>query len=190
MKNLIPLLFAALVVSGCRSSKSPYDYMENWLIREDAVRPFAIPVDVLYVQDRLYFRSESLPEMQTKAMDAVGREKFAGIARVFSPLVDCEEDIKKAVEWYIKHHNGTGRPFVLIGEGEGGELLKSYAEKNTAWLEKNGLVASFYSKLPDKDFISEGMIQTIKRRAATVRYRRQWDREMPANMIDEGQAVR
>lgn len=191
MKNLIPFLFAiAAFSSGCLSSKSPYDYMENWLIREDAVRPFAVPVDVLYVQDRLYFHSESLPEMQTIAMDAVGREKLAGIARVFSPLVASEEDVEKAVEWYIKHHNGTGRPFALIGEGEGGALLKSYAEENAVWLKEKGLVANFYSKLPDKDFVSEVMIDTIKRRAVTVRYRRQWKREMPVNIIDEGQAVR
>ena len=71
MKNTIPLLLAAFVVSGCLWSKSPYDYMENWLIREDAVRPFSVPVDIIYVQDRLYFESGMLPLMQSIAMDAV-----------------------------------------------------------------------------------------------------------------------
>ena len=101
MKNLIPILLVAAAVSGCQS---PYDYMENWLIREDAVRPFAVPVDVLYVQDRLYFSTDSLPGMQSLALDAVGRGKFTGFARVFSPLVACEEDVEKAVKWYLKHH--------------------------------------------------------------------------------------
>jgi len=176
MKNLIPILLVALAVSGCQS---PYDYMENWLIREDAVRPFAVAVDILYVQDRLYFRAELLPEMQTLAMDAVGRGKFAGSARVFSPLVTSEEDVEKAVKWYLKHHNSSSRPFVLIGEGEGGSLLMAYAEKNADWLNKKGLVASFFTPLPDKDFVSDEMVRTIKSRAAEVRYRRQWGREMP-----------
>ena len=180
MKNLIPILLVAAAVSGC---KSPYDYMENWLIREDAVRPFAVPVDVLYVQDRLYFSADSLPGMQSLALDAVGRGKFAGFARVFSPLVACEEDVEKAVKWYLKHHNSSGRSFALIGEGEGGSLLKSYAEKNAEWLEKKGLVASFFTALPDKNFVSEEMVRTIRNRAASVRYRRQWGREMPDGML-------
>ena len=76
MKNLIPILLVAALVPGC---KSPYDYMENWLIREDAVRPFAVPVDIIYVQDQLYDSMKALPEMQSIAMDAVGRGKFDGI---------------------------------------------------------------------------------------------------------------
>ena len=169
MKNTVAILFAVAAFSGCLSSKSPYDYMENWLIREDAVRPFAIPVDIIYIQDRLYFATDSLPLMQSVAKDAVGRGKFDGFARVFSPLVACEEDVEKAMKWYIKHHNGKGRSFALIGEGEGGALLKSYAEANAEWLAKTGLVASFYSELPDKEFVSEEMIHTIRCRAAAVR---------------------
>lgn len=182
MKNLIPALIAAVLVSGC---KSPYDYMENWLLREDAVRPFAVPADIIYVQDLLYDNVSALPEMQSTAMDAVGRGKFNGFARVFSPLVATEDDVEMAVKWYLKHHNGSGRPFAMIGEGEGGELLKTYAEKNAAWLEKKGLVASFFVSLPDKDFVSEEMIRKIRNRASAVRYRRQWGREKPEGMLGE-----
>ena len=182
MKNLIPLLLFAALVSGC---KSPYDYMENWLMREDAVRPFSVPVDVIYVQNQLYDNMNALPEMQSIAMDAVGRGKFNGLARVFSPLVANEEDVEKAVEWYIKHHNSSCRPFALIGEGEGGALLKKYAEENAGWLEDKGLVASFFAERPDKYFVSPDMIRTIKNRAAAVRYRRQWGREMPEGMLGE-----
>ena len=182
MKNLIPILLVAALVPGC---KSPYDYMENWLIREDAVRPFAVPVDIIYVQDQLYDSMNALPEMQSIAMDAVGRGKFNGFARVFSPLVASEDDVEKAVEWYLKHHNSSGRPFAFIGEGEGGEFLKAYSEKNGDWLENKGLVASFFVSLPDKDFVSEEMIRTIRNRAAGVRYRRQWGRERPEGMLGE-----
>ena len=176
MKNLIPILLVAALMSGC---KSPYDHMENWLIREDAVRPFSVPVDIIYVQDQLYDSMNALPEMQSIAMDAVGRGKFDG------PLVASEDDVEKAVEWYLKHHNSSGRSFAFIGEGEGGAFLKAYSEKNDDWLEKKGLVASFFVSLPDKDFVSEEMIRAIRNRAAGVRYRRQWGRERPEGMLGE-----
>ena len=182
MKKLLPLLLAAAVVSGC---KSPYDYMENWLIREDAVRPFSVPVDIIYVQDHLYDSMNALPEMQSIAMDAVGRGKFDGFARAFSPLVASEDDVERAVKWYLKHHNSSGRPFALIGEGRGGALLKTYADENVEWLEGKGLVARFFTELPDKDFVSAEMIKKIKNRAAAVRYRRQWGREIPGGMLGE-----
>lgn len=182
MKSLIPILIVATFMSGCTS---PYDYMENWLVREDAVRPFAVPVDVIYVQDRLYDSMNALPEMQSIAMDAVGRGKFTGLARVFSPLVASEDDVEKAIGWYLNHHNSTGRPFALIGEGRGGALLKAYADENASWLEGKGLVTSFFAERPDRDFVSQDMIRTIKNRAAAVRYRRQWDKEMPEGMLEE-----
>ena len=185
MKSTIALLFAVSVVSGCLWSNSPYDYMENWIMREGAVRPFSVPVDVIYVQDQLYVSMNALPEMQSLAMDAVGRDKFSGFARVFSPLVANESDVELAVEWYIKHHNDSCRPFALIGEGEGGALLKAYAEKNAVWLEKKGLVASFFTDVPYKEFVDAEMLRTIKNRAAAVRYKRQWGREMPKGMLEE-----
>ena len=180
--KLFAILLSAAVLSGC---KSPYDYKENWLIREDAVRSFSVPVDIIYVQDRLYDSMKALPEMQSIALDAVGRGKFEGFARVFSPLVASEDDVENAVEWYLDHHNGSGRPFTFIGEGAGGALLKAYAEENADWLEKKGLVASFYSETPDDGFVSADMIRVIKNRAAAVRYRRQWDREMPEGMLEK-----
>ena len=178
---------AVTATSGCLSSKTPYDYMENWLIREDAVRPFAVPVDVIYVQDHLYVSMNELPKMLSTAHDAVGRGKFSGFARVFSPLVASEEDVENAVEWYIKHHNKSGRSFVMIGEGEGGALLKAYAEENAEWLEGKGLLGFFFTEVPYKDFVSKDMIRTIRNRAAAVRYQREWDREIPPTMFEEGQ---
>ena len=183
MKNrILALLAAVAAVSGCRS---PYDYMENWLVREDAVRAFSVPVDVIYVQDQLYVDLTALPKMQSTALDAVGRGKLDGFARVFSPLIANEDDVENAVKWYVKHHNKTCRPFALIGEGRGGALLKAYAEDNADWLEGKGMVASFFSDVPDANFVSQEMIHTIKNRAAEVRYRRQWGRDMPEGMLGE-----
>jgi len=184
MKNAIVLLFAAAVLAGCLSSGSPYDYIENWLVREDAVRPFVVPADVIFVQDPLYVDVNALPVMLSRARDMVGRGRFHGVARVFSPLVANEDDVKKAVDWYIGHHGGRGRPFVFVGEGAGGALLKSYEEKNRDWLDRNGLAASYYSEAANVDFVTDDMVLDIRNVAAALRYRQQWGRDMPVGMLE------
>ena len=182
MKNVFALLSVAGILSGCASSPDPYDHLENWLVREDAVRPFAVPADIIYVQDRLYVDMDELPSMQTYAKDAIGRGKFHGIARIFSPLVVREEDVEKAVKWYLKRHCDGTRPFFFIGEGKGGALLKSYGEKNMKRLSGKGLAAGFYSEKPDIRFVSAGMVDEIRKISLKKRYGRQWGREMPDRM--------
>jgi len=181
--NKLPLLLASILLAGCLSSKSPYDHLENWLIREDPVRQFSIAADVIYVQSDLYVDMNNVAAMYTYARDAVGNGKFDGLARVFSPLVAMPEDVEMAVKWYLdKHHTGK-RPFVFIGEGVGGALLKAYEEENEEWLLKRGLVAKFYTEKPYKGFVSEDMLREIRNAVAIARYRAQWGREMPANML-------
>ena len=48
MKRLAATILAASALAGCTTS-SPYDYVENWLIREDPVRTFVVPSDLFYV---------------------------------------------------------------------------------------------------------------------------------------------
>ena len=114
-----------------------------------------------------------------------GGHSFEGIARVFAPLVSCLDDVEMAVTWYVKHHNTTRRPFVLIGEGQGGELLKTFAEENREWLVGKGFVASFYSKTPDPHFVSDEMIRMIKIRSAGARYQREWGRVVPEGLLEK-----
>ena len=185
MNRLAIAIVAPALIAGCMSSKSPYDYAENWLMREGAVRTFTVGSDLIYVQDRLYLSMNDIPFMSAHAMSEVGNGRFRGIARVFSPLVANADDLEKAIDWYLSKHHDGDRPFAFIGEGEGGAFLKAYSEKNYDWLEKKGLVASFFVSLPDKDFVSEEMIRAIRNRAAGVRYRRQWGREMPEGMLGE-----
>ena len=181
--NKSPLLLASILLAGCLSSKSPYDNLENWLIREDPVRPFSIAADIIYVQNDLYVDMNNVAAMYSYAKDAVGNGKFDGLARVFSPLVAMPEDVEKAVKWYLdKHHTGK-RPFVFIGEGVGGALLKAYEEENEVWLLKRGLVAKFYTEKPYKGFVSEDMLREIRNAVAIARYRAQWGRDMPADML-------
>ncbi len=181
--NKSPLLLASILLAGCLSSKSPYDHLENWLIREDAVRPFSIATDIIYVQNDLYVDMNNVAAMYAYAKDAVGNGKFNGLARVFSPLVAMPEDVEMAVKWYLdKHHTGK-RPFVFIGEGVGGAMLKAYEEENEEWLSKIGLIARFYTEKPCKGFVSEDMLREIRNAVALARYRAQWGREMPENML-------
>ena len=184
MKKIPYLLFAALL-AGCLSHKTPYDHLENWLIRDDPVRPTFIPADVIYVPPELYVDVKAVPRMYSYAKDAVGRRKLAGVARVFSPLVANEEDVRFAVEWYLKNHHEEMRPIVFIGEGEGGALLKAYEEHNASKLAKLGLVKSFYAEKPYEGFVSEEMVGQIKHAIARAKYRLQWKREMPEGMLEQ-----
>ena len=173
----------AAVLSGCSFYGSPYDRTENWIIREDPVRPFAIPADVFYVQSTLYESAANFHMMDSYAKAEVGKKRFKGLARVFCPLIATQEDLNKAVEWYFKYHHTWGRPVVFIGEGEGGRMLKAYEEDHDFMLKKRGLVASFYTEDSHKGFVTDEMVSKIRVAVARSRYRETWKREMPDQML-------
>ena len=178
---VVPLLLSACA-AGCFSLSSPYDYAENWVIREDPVRDFAVPADVFYVQSLLYTNTVFASHIHAHAKGEVGNGRFAGIARVFSPLVANPEDLELALDWYFKYHHEGRRPFVFIGEGEGGAMLKAYEEENSKRLLKDGLVASFYREIPDSGFVTDGMVEEIKQAIVRARYKNIWGRDMSAAM--------
>ena len=180
----VPLLLAACA-AGCFGTKSPYDYAENWVIREDPVRAFAVPSDVFYVQSLLYTNAAIVTHIYAHANNEVGNGKFSGVARAFAPLVATPDDLEKALAWYFRYHHEGNRPFVFIGEGDGGAMLKAYEEKNYGSLKKKGLVASFYQEIPDSGFVTEEMVKKIKLAVARARYKNVWWREMPDTMQDE-----
>lgn len=185
MKRLAIALAVPALVAGCLSAKSPYDYAENWLMREGAVRTFTVGSDLIYVQDRLYLSMNDIPFMSAHAMSEVGNGRFRGIARVFSPLVSCEEDLAKALDWYLSRHHGGNRPFSFIGEGRGGAFLKAYEQKNAEFLRKKGLIASYYCDEAREGFVTDEMVREIKTAVLRVRYRAQWGRDMPDGMLGE-----
>ena len=186
--NRLILPLASILVAGCFSTKSPYDYLENWLIREDPVRPSFVSVDIIYVQGDLYVDMNNVSAMSTYAKEAVGKGKFDGIARVFSPLVATPKDVELAVKWYLDNHHTGERPFVFVGEGAGGAMLKAYETENADRLAKLGLVARFYTEKPYKDFVSDDMVREIKNAVIRVRYRSQWRRDMPDTMLKNDRA--
>ena len=176
-------IFAALsvfLVAGCRS---PYDYSENWLVREDATRPFAVPSDLIYVQSIPYTNVSDIAKMSTYTRNEVGNGKLGGLSRVFAPLVSNSEDVEMALKWYLRHQHDSGRPFVFIGEGVCGALLEQYEADNAEDLKDMGLVASFYTKIPHSGFVTKKTVQEIRNALARKRYREQWNRDMPSDML-------
>ena len=184
-KRITVLLLLAVCAAGCFCTTTPYDYAENWVIREDPVRAFAVHEDVFYVQSLLYTNVASAAHIYAHARGEVGNGRFSGIARVFSPLIAAPEDLERALDWYFKYHHEGRRPFVFIGEGEGGAMLKAYEEENSKHLLKNGLVASFYREIPDSGFVTEEMVKEIRLAVARARYKGIWGREMPSSMQSE-----
>jgi len=182
-RAFLPVLLAA-ALAGCQSH-SPYSYMENWLICEGATRTFAVPADVFYVQGTLYNNVANVPMMYSHARAEVGKGRFSGIARVFSPLVANEEDVALAFKWYLMHFHERKRPFFLIGEGEGGKLLKRYEMANLQCLKVMGLAGSYYTEVGHKGFVTPELVKKIKADLAHLRFRTAWGREMPEGMVHD-----
>ena len=181
---ILPVLLAS-TLSGCLSYTSPYDYVENWLIREDPVRTFVIPADLIYVQGDLYTKLTNVHKMQDHARLEVGYSKFSGSARVFSPLVASPDDMEEAMKWYFRYHHRKNRPFIFIGEGEGGHLLKEYEQKNAEDLREKGLVASYYTDIHQRGFVSPDMVEEIKEAIARARFKNIWGKDMPEGMLTD-----
>ena len=184
MKKKLLCLSALALVAGC-FSPHPYEHLENWLIREDPVRMFAVPADIFYVQGDLFTKKASVPMMADYAQMEVGNKKFHGVARVFSPLIASAEDLEEALNWYFKYHHEGHRPFIFIGEGEGGRLLREYEENGAEDLKKKGLVASFYTDDYRKGFVTAETVGKVKRAIERARFREIWGREMPEDMLSK-----
>ena len=177
-------LVLAVTLGGCVFFSSPYDCMECWLIREDAIRPFATRADIFYVQSSLYTSVEKVPLMHAYAQSEVGRGRFNGVARVFAPLIASEKNLEAALDWYLSHHHERKRPLVFIGEGTGGAWLRKYEKEHAESLKDAGLVASFYTDGTHKGFVTGEMVKQIKAAIVRAHYQSVWGREMPAGMQD------
>ena len=177
--HICALALLALPLAGCFSHTSPYDYVENWLMRDDPIRTFVIHSDVIYVQSELYTKLADVQKMQDHVRLEVGKDKFNGVARVFSPLVSSAEDMEAALKWYFRYHHKKDRAFIFIGEGEGGRLLREYEEKHADDLREKGLVASYYCDEHKRGFVTQEMVEEIKEAVARARFRKVWGKDMP-----------
>ena len=169
-------IFAAALVAlaGCRSS--PYDYMENWAMREDAVRSFSVGADVIYLQGLLCTNVSEVAKITAYVRSEVGKGRFTGIARVFSPLVACDEDLEMALDWYFDHCGD--RWFFFVGEGAFGAMLKAYEESRSEELREKGLLASYYTENSHEGFVKDSMVRAVRDAVVARRYREQWGRDL------------
>ena len=183
--RICALALLTLPLAGCFSHTSPYDYVENWLVREDPVRTFVIHADVIYVQSELYTKLADVQKMQDHVRLEVGKDKFGGIARVFSPLIASPEDMEAALKWYFRYHHKKDRSFIFIGEGEGGSLLQEYEQEHADELREKGLVASYYCDEHKRGFVTQEMVDEIREAVARARFRHIWGKDMPDGMLTD-----
>ena len=139
--------------------------------------------DLIYLPDDLYVSMANLHNVKVRTRNTVGYGRFENIARVYSPLVATPDDLEKAMDWYFSKQHQKDRPFVFVGEGKGGELLKAYEDARYDGLRGKGLAASYYSDGSCTNFVSDKMVEDIKEVFMRVKYRQQWGREMPEGML-------
>ena len=86
---------------GCSSTVSPYFYVKNWVIRENAVPSYFAEYDLLFIYPRLARSGDRLPDLpadrRTLAYshdfaEFVTQEAFGKKVRVFAPVVHRTED--------------------------------------------------------------------------------------------------
>ena len=119
------------------------------------------------------------------AGSSVDFHDLSGLDRHVGTLVASSEDMENALKWYFKHHHKKNRPFIFIGEGEGGRLLKAYEQNNAEDLKKKGLVASFYCDEHQRGFVTKAMVEEIKEAIARARFKNIWGKDMPSDMLSK-----
>ena len=174
-----------VMLAGC-FSPCPYEDQDNWLIRDNARPAYFALYDVFYLSPTVY--NGTYPyKARIKAQDETS-VLFGKHVRVFAPLYQNEEDLDTAFAYYADTYHGgvwphrlTGgdRPFVLIAEGKGAELLAAYEEDHRGRLERLGLVGSWYSPMTTNGFMTAAIVSNVNEVVRAELYRRTWKRELP-----------
>lgn len=160
---------------GCVSRPDPYSFVDNWLIRQNAVPPYFAEYDVFYAARELYEPVDYPVDLYDYAY-AQTVEMFGKKVRIFAPLIHDAGDVEAAVEHYLGHYHRGKRHFVFLGEGKGGELLKAYAEENAGALKRRGMVAGWYSP-GSEGMVTSNLVEEVGRAVKFARYEQEWGRE-------------
>lgn len=147
-KNLlIGALGALCLLVGCTTAVSPYDYADNWLIRENDIPQYHSSFDLFYIGDIPAGYGDSRRDrfnwVRTHTNDVFGDR-----VRVFAPQIS-DPDAEKtaaALQYYLDHFHREGHPFVLLAEGKFADLLYQAMRKVDGLSVENGFVAAY---LPD-----------------------------------------
>lgn len=145
-KNLY--LFAAafilLLFCGCAS---PYDYADNWLIRENDIPQYYSQFDLFYIGKAPADYGDT-HDIQFNWTKTHTNDIFGRGVRVFAPKIKNPdaENVADALKYYLSSFHQSGHPFVLLAEGKAADLLYAAMEKVSGLTVSNGFIAAY---LPD-----------------------------------------
>ena len=149
MKKTLLLFAAAFAVfsfSGC-STVSPYDYADNWLIRENDIPQYYSKFDLFYIGKAPAGYGDT-HDIQFNWTKTHTNDIFGRGVRVFAPKIQTPDvqNVAGALQYYMDNFHQTGHPFVLLAEGKAADLLYAAMQKVSGMTVKNGFIAAY---LPD-----------------------------------------
>lgn len=104
VRSLFCAVFLALLGQffvGCSSTVSPYLYVKNWVIRENAVPAYFAEYDLLFIYPRIARSGDRWPDLPANRLtlsyvhdyaEFVTQEAFGKKVRVFAPVIHRTED--------------------------------------------------------------------------------------------------
>ena len=134
-----------LLVSGCATS--PYEYGNNWLIRENDIPQYYSKFDLFYIGKAPAGYGDT-HDIQFNWTKTHTNEVFGRGIRVFAPEIQnpTVDNVREALEFYLEKFHAPGHPFVLMAEGKAADLLYEVMQKTSDITIKNGFIAAY---LPD-----------------------------------------
>ncbi len=181
MKKTIFAVVLVLVLTGC-SGVSPYSFMDNWVIRGNAVPAYFAEFDLIYIYPSTVVNGkEKLLDWNRNGYAGEifefsrfqTSEVFGGKVRIFAPFVRqtgeeeylaiASGDMKKwqdtllapgvndtvnALRYYLDNYHTPGRPYILLGEGQGAVDLYYAMKECGSVTPEEGFVAAYLLNMP------------------------------------------
>jgi len=149
MKKIINFCLAAAAVfmlAGC-AAPSPFEYGNNWLIRENDIPQYYSKFDLFYIGKAPSGYGDT-HDIQFNWTKTHTNDIFGRGVRVFAPEIQQldVENVTAALEYYLENFHKDGHPFVLLAEGKAADLLYSAMQEVDGLTVENGFIAAY---LPD-----------------------------------------
>ena len=143
---LAAAVIGILTFTGC-STVSPYDFGDNWLIRENDIPQYFSKFDLFYVGKAPAAYGDT-HDIQFNWNKTHTNDIFGIGVRVFAPEIQTPDikNVTAALEYYLEHFHAPGHPFVLLAEGRAADLLYAAMKKVDGLTVENGFIAAY---LPD-----------------------------------------
>ena len=139
-------MLALLSFCGC-STASPYDYADNWLIRENDIPQYYSQFDLFYL-GKAPAEYGDTHDIQFNWTKTHTNDIFGRGVRVFAPEIQSPDvkSVAEALQYYLDRFHREGHPFVLLAEGPNADLLYAAMQEVSGITVKNGFIAAY---LPD-----------------------------------------